>query len=147
MALWQLREAKTQRVRQFETAYIERYWSLMDRLSVESYVAIVNGARDVAPSREDLQPAYAYLLLSEDEAELRKAGWISDATWILWREYIHRQLQQPPFSSAWESAKPTRPGEVYAFEHVRRLELAHSAGQRYDPCELGRIRRYLRGLR
>jgi len=151
IAVWQLRDSKVQRVRQFEDFYIQRYWSLMDELSLsalKSMLSLANGAPTADFEDDDLRAAYSYLVLCEDEAELRRGGWISDVTWSLWRDYIASQLKRPPFDHAWNEIRLDRePGSPRPFEHLRALSAAHSEGRGYDPCSLRVSRRWLRGLR
>lgn len=40
LSLWEL---KRQRVRQFETIFVERYWALMDRLSLAAITGLGRG--------------------------------------------------------------------------------------------------------
>lgn len=83
LAALALRASQRQRLRQFESVYVERYWRLMDGLSL----AATRGESSL-PHPGDEKIARAYLRLCEDECELRAEGWIGDATWRIWAEGI-----------------------------------------------------------
>ena len=153
-AVWQLREAKIQRLRQFEDFYIQRYWTLMDALSYPALrgmlIAPPAGSTDgPAPDVEesDLRAAFAYLILCEDEAELRAAGWVTDATWRLWCTYIAGQVERYPFAVAWAEVRASVPdGTGRDFQHLRSIVHHASRGGQYDPCRMSGPKRLLRGL-
>lgn len=129
------------RQRQFEMLYIERYWSILDRLSLDA----LRGNRPRVESDDDARAAWAYLRLCEDELELRAAGWISDSAYKMWAPGIRIQLRQPLFHDVWADAQAATADSADAqFMHLRTF-MSNEAGT-YDPCELGRWRRYLRGL-
>jgi hypothetical protein len=106
LAVLSLRAARLQRRRQFETIYVQRYWALMDGLTVDSLAG--RRAEDVGPVDEKV--ALAYIRLCEDELELRQAGWISHETWQLWSAGIKAQLDHRwPFDEVWtEIAKKNK---------------------------------------
>lgn len=103
LAVIGLRQTQRQRVRQFEDFYVSRYWTLMDRLSLEIAVGASN---HLLP--EDRKAVHAYLVLCEDELDLRAEGWISDATWELWSKGIQDQLGRGSVLEVWEQAKDAR---------------------------------------
>ena len=94
-SLWALNR---QRIRQFETTFVERYWSLMDRLSL----AALRGVHQPNIADEDAKVSRLYLRLCEDQLELRRDGWISDETWEVWEPGIIAQIHRWPFSAEWE---------------------------------------------
>jgi len=153
-AVWQLREAKIQRLRQFEDLYIQRYWTLMDALSFPALREMLIGwpaasTEGLAPDPEesDLRAGYAYLILCEDEAELRAAGWVTDATWRLWCTYIAGQVERHPFAVAWAEVRASVPdGTGRDFQHLRSIVDHASRESQYDPCQMSRPKRLLRGL-
>ena len=74
-----LRASLRQRLRQFESFYVARYWHLMDGLSL----AALRGDEQSDVSDDDEKVVRSYIRLCEDECELRRDGWIGDATWTL----------------------------------------------------------------
>lgn len=134
IAIWQVR---TQRVRQVEDVYVARYWSLLDRLSTRTL-------RGIEPdSLSELEEAAVrlYFRLSEDEADLRAQGWVSDDTWRDWGGAIHSQMHRPPFDRLWaETSQDSDAGRDYEFRHLR--QLWHDAA--YDPAPSRIFRRWLR---
>jgi hypothetical protein len=76
--LFSLRQAYRARLRQFEEKYVERYWSILDKLSLE---ALRLSGQSL--TSEDEQAIRRYILLCEDELEMRKSGYISDATYYV----------------------------------------------------------------
>ncbi|MFC8343895.1 hypothetical protein [Streptomyces sp. NPDC057280] len=143
-AIWQVR---TQRVRQFEDVYVARYWSLLDRLSLPA----LRGAGAGGDAESTTAAAYGsdsdttairlYFRLSEDEADLRAQGWVSDETWGEWGGAIHAQMHRPPFDRVWaETLLDSDAGRDYGFVHLRRLW--HDAA--YDPPPARPLRALLR---
>lgn len=111
-----LRAGLRQRHRQFESFYVQRYWALMDRLSLDALKGEFESPS--RPSMEDEKVIRSYFLLCEDECDLRAAGWISDATWNVWRTGMASHLVQWPFNEVWERVeKEPRP-----FQHLRRIK-------------------------
>ena len=90
-----------QQKRQFESFYVQRYWTLMDRLSLDVMRGDVTTSSHLSP--DDEKAIRAYLRLCEDELELREGGWISRRTWRVWHSGIRAQLRNPPFALVWKS--------------------------------------------
>lgn len=116
LAVAGLRQTQRQRVRQFEDFYVKRYWDLMDRLSL-------GALRDQRASNdEDRKALYAYLLLCEDELDLRAEGWISDSTWKVWGNGIKSQLSCGPADEVWNAVmKKGETGTDISFDQLRRF--------------------------
>lgn len=82
-----------------------------------------------------------YFRLSEDEADLRAQGWVSDDTWRDWSGAISSQMRRPPFDRIWaETCEDSAAGRDYEFRHLRQLWDDAS----YDPAPTGTFRRRLR---
>ena len=135
-AVYGLRQSYRERLRQFEAMYVNRYWSLLDRLSLDA----LSGADPKAISPSDQKVIRSYLFLCEDELEMRERGYIADSTFHIWAGGICEQLNQPMFRKTWNevSSEPTFP-----YEHLTRLL---DEGSEYDPCAMPKWRRRLRGL-
>ncbi|MGW6616965.1 hypothetical protein ACWGA0_26395 [Streptomyces erythrochromogenes] len=136
IAIWQ---ARTQRVRQVEDVYVARYWSLLDRLSPQTLRGL-----DGHALREGEELAIRlYFRLSEDQADLRAQGWVSDDTWRDWSGAISSQMNRPPFDRFWaETCEDSTAGRDYAFTHLRRL----AQNPEYDPTPTSFMRRSLRRI-
>lgn len=86
---FQLLAARTQRHRDFENLYVQRYWQILDRMPDRLYL----NHEIPAPDSDERRLAVAYLRLCEDEVDLRKQGYITDRTWAIWSDGILAQLQ------------------------------------------------------
>jgi hypothetical protein len=136
-AVLALRQAYRARLRQFEAMFVQRYWDILDRLSLEA----LRGRPVAADIGEGDQKAIrAYVRLCEDELELRARGSISDYTYAIWAAGIRDQLKQPMFDQVWEQI---RAEQTFPYDRLSRL-LEEGAG--HDPCRMPRWRRGLRGL-
>lgn len=99
-----LRQSYRERLRQFEAMYVQRYWSILDRLSLEAL-----GSSSTAHACGDDEHAIrAYLLLCEDELEMRERGYIADATYRIWASGMCEQLDQPVFAGVWRRSVASR---------------------------------------
>jgi hypothetical protein len=104
-----VRAANRPRRRQFETIYVQRYWSLMDQLSLEA----LQGRSQPLIRTSDQRLIRSYLRLCEDELELHREGWISQETWKIWQTGISAQLRRWPFLTVWrEVERETRPTDT-----------------------------------
>jgi hypothetical protein len=135
LAVLALRASQRQRLRQFETLYVQRYWSLMDGLTL----AALRNSPLAAVATDDEKIVWAYLRLCEDQLELRAAGWISNATWRLWSDGMHAQLQRWPFDTIWHRSCKNDSNNF-------RLLQAHQKGPGTDPCRIRWWRRWLIGI-
>lgn len=135
IAILGLRASRRQRLRQFETFYVERYWKLMDGLSLPA----LRGQADGPITECDDRVALAYLHLCEDQLEVRSQGWISDSTWAAWREGMQQHLEKWPFKPIWQEISSAQQGQ---FELLREFSNNPSA----DPCKMNWPRRRLAGL-
>ncbi|MFD6277763.1 hypothetical protein ACFWFI_19645 [Streptomyces sp. NPDC060209] len=134
IAIWQVR---TQRVRQVEDVYVARYWSLLDRLSPHT----LRGLDGHVLREEEELAIRLYFRLSEDQANLRAQGWVSDDTWRDWSGAITSQMGRPPFDLLWtETCEDSAAGRDYAFTHLRQL----SRNADYDPTPTSLMRRWSR---
>jgi hypothetical protein len=109
-----LRASQRQRLRQFESFYVARYWHLMDGLSL----AALRGDEQSDVSDDDEKVVRSYVRLCEDECELRRDGWIGDATWTLWSDGMRAQFKRWPFAPVWERV---RDEDERQYEHLRRV--------------------------
>ena len=64
--------------------YVQRYWDLMNSLPIR----FVQGHEDYSPNDNQSIALCNYLLLCEDELDLRAQGFITDKTWKIWRSSI-----------------------------------------------------------
>ena len=124
LAVIGLRQARVQRVRQFESMFVQRYWKLMDDLSLQAWQGMPRRRGRVAPADE--KAVRAYFQLCEDEMELRAEGWISTPTWKLWAKGIRHQAARWPFSVVLAMLLRERPANMV---HLHRF----IADPQYDP--------------
>jgi len=133
-AVLQLRQLKKQRRRDFEAMFVQRFWSINDRLSLD----VINHRRpaDGAVTDEDCRLVLAYLALCEDELDLRAGDWITTETWRLWWSGIRIALRQWPYHDVLrevQRADESRPTEDQRFSRIRRAQ-EHLDDARFEPC-------------
>lgn len=152
-ALFSLRQSYRARLRQFEEKYVQRYWAILDALSLAAL-----SLSGLPPGPDDEKVIRQYILLCEDELQVRKAGYISDATYTEWADGMIGQLRQPMFAQVWEKiqeeAKRPHRG-AFPYENLQNL-LAVTAEEntphgklpkRADPLKMHGVVRFIRGLK
>lgn len=77
----QVRLQRKQLHREFENLYVEIYWTIMDRLE---------GSR--CRSRSRASAIAAYLMLAEDQCDMRQQNRVTDETWSIWGPAIYCHL-------------------------------------------------------
>lgn len=120
----------------FEAMYLQRFWSLMERRSLN--FAASRGRKRL--SRTDLRTVHDYLELSNDQVELRRHGRVTDQTWRIWAPDIVRFVSQPVIWRVLEESEPQR------YIDLRELLARWPSDPAWDPCSFGRFRRWARGL-
>ena len=125
-AVFQLVAVRTQRHRDFENLYVQRYWQLLDRMPDRLYL----NHEISAPNPDELRLAVAYLRLCEDEVDLRKQGFITDRTWTIWSEGILAQLQGTIYENALAEHSHLLPS-LTKFAHTRKDPLSWNAFARW----------------
>jgi hypothetical protein len=138
-AVFALRQSYRQRLHQMEAMYVQRFWSISDRFSLN----ILNKCLpDGHISEADERAIRAYIRLCEDELEVRAQGWIGDTAFSIWKKAIRIQMGLPAFGSVWH--------RVYAEEkslYGRMAALLESDESRgYDPLGMPTWRRWMHGL-
>ncbi len=134
-AAYGLRQNNLERLRQFEEMYVNRYWSLLDLLSLDA----LKGSDPKVISNSDERAIRAYIRLCEDELEMRKAGYIGNDTYALWAAGICKQFEQDMFARVWKEVKGE---DTFPYDYLTHLK----EGPSYEPCQSGSWRRRLRGL-
>lgn len=138
-AMISLRQSYLERLRQFELKYIDRYWSIIDRLSFRAL-----SVSDADPTEDEERAIRSYFYLCEDEFDMRRHGYISDDTYWIWAPGIKTQLQQPMFSNVWdkvvEEAKKDKRGHRFVNLH----DLLEK--ENFDPLSMSVPAKYVRGL-
>lgn len=137
-----LRQSYRERLRQFESLYVERYWKILDQLSL----AAVKASCAASVSPEDEKAIRNYILLCEDELQMRQGGYISDSTYTVWADGMREQLGRQMFKEIWaEVIDEAKEHRTFPHEHLRKLldEPDSGAG---DPLDMSLPRRRLRGL-
>jgi len=131
-AVLQLRELGKQRRRDFENLFVQRYWKIMDDLSLEAIEGSEPDGGHV--STDDRKSVIAFLRLSEDELDLRAADWIGADTWVMWRAGMATQLRRWPFNVVWDevSLRESTAGADGQFVQLRQAgDRLNEAG--FDP--------------
>jgi hypothetical protein len=119
-AVGQLYLLRKQRRRDFEDLFVQRYWGIMDRLTIEAIECKPPKDRKVLP--EDRRAVVSYLRLCEDELDLRAQNWVSADTWRIWHAGIASQLKRWPFDVVWKevSAREAESGQLGQFAQLRK---------------------------
>ena len=139
-AAWmQVRALGQQRTRDFENLFVQRYWKIMDDLSLKALeCAKPDGGR---VSSSDKKAVIAFLRLSEDEIDLRAAGLISADTWELWRVGMAAHLRRWPFDVVWGEVRDREGGTVEGqFRQLRRTAASRLNEVGFDPANEGKRR-------
>jgi hypothetical protein len=137
-----LRQSYLERLQQFEGKYVDRYWKILDRLSLEA----LKGSLPDTISDTDNQGIRSYILLCEDELDMRGNGYISDSTYALWADGIKGQFEQPMFGKIWEQVKEEAgSNHTFPYEQLRQL-LDEKSTSTYDPLTMPGWQRRVRGL-
>jgi len=137
-----LRQSYLERLQQFEGRYVDRYWDILDRLSLN---ALKGACVDPIPEADN-KNIRCYILLCEDELEMRGNGYISDRTYDLWADGIRTQFQEQPFKEIWKQVQEEAESN-HSFPYVNlRLLFASESTQRYDPLAMSSWRKWVRGL-
>ncbi|GLZ51347.1 hypothetical protein Acsp07_09640 [Actinomycetospora sp. NBRC 106378] len=116
LAALSIRAAQRQRLRSFEAFYVQRYWSLMDSMSL----AALRLEADYKLRTRDEKAVRSYIRLCEDECELREKGWITDATWKIWADGMKVQLEREPFAQVWKDVCAQQ--GAYQYQLLQRLQ-------------------------
>ena len=131
-----LRQAYRQRLRQFEELYVQRYWALLDKFSLE----VLKGSSIEQVDPDDEKAIRSYFFLCEDELEMPERKSISDSTYSTWVAAILEQVEQPMFR---EVLNRLRKEDAFPYEYLSQLL---DEGKEYDPCHMPLLGRWLRGL-
>lgn len=102
---------RSQRHREFESLYVQRYWAIQDRQSADVRLGLKRRLR-----KADRALALDYLRLCEDELEIRKLGLVTNRTWKVWSDAIESGIATPLS----QQLLAERPSE---FEYVREFAL------------------------
>ena len=142
-AVFGLRQSYLERLQQFEAKYVDRYWVILDRLSLDA----LKGEFRRSICEADEKNIRCYILLCEDEIEMRGNGYVSDRTYKLWAEGIRTQFQREPiFSTVWDRVQDEAANNHnFPYENLRQL-LSSEDAELYDPLEWSYLRRRIRGL-
>ena len=147
-AAFQLLQARKSRRRQFEDMFVQRYWTILDRLPVPASHDLDEMSSPLGV--EERRAAFAYLTLCEDEIELWIEGWISPDTWKIWKVGIQAELARWPVSSVWEEfRKPVegvaRTGGAEQFSNLREcMRQWESRGSSPQPAQKAQSKRQLK---
>ena len=125
---------RTARHREFENMYVQRYWSISSRLPTR----FIQGHSDYTMNEDGKSAMYDYLLLCEDEMDLRKRGYITDQTWQIWMSGIFFTITDLQCKELIDNFPKGR------LEHLRKLSIEPLPS--FDPIELGKVRRWWTGL-
>jgi hypothetical protein len=134
-AVFGLRQSNRERLRQFEALYVQRYWSILDQLSLNA----LDSSSPDSIGDGDRKGIRTYLFLCEDELEMRGRGYIADSTYKIWSEAAIAQLEQPMFQAVWQQVAKEA---IFPYEHLKAL----LSDPYYDPLTARFLRRWFRGL-
>jgi len=122
------------RHREFENMYVQRYWDLIGTLPIR----FVQGHADYTPNDSQSIALCNYLLLCEDELDLRAKGFITDQTWEIWRSSIVGIAHDPILRDLIESFPEHRLANLRA--------LVASTENEPEPLMMSQFKRWWSGL-
>jgi uncharacterized membrane protein len=135
-----LRESRKLRIIAYEDRFEERYWNLMERLTLDALRGAVQHPTPRRCKDSDLLVARSYFRLCETQLNVRASGWITDDTWRNWGQGISDRMHHYPFTAAWdEVVSNPRANHLY-----RRLRQYVDGGG--DPCQMKWFKRWRRCL-
>ncbi|MET8098443.1 hypothetical protein ABZV29_18440 [Streptomyces sp. NPDC005236] len=135
-----LRQSRKLRILNYEDRFEERYWLLMERLSLNALRGDVEMHEPCDDSDQKL--VRSYFRLCETQLNMRAEGWITDNTWTAWTKGMQTRLDQWPFSEIWSQIRDNpRAGRLYT-----RLRAFTAPNPRLDPCEKRYLSKWFRGL-
>lgn len=123
------------RHREFENMYVQRYWDISSRLPAR----FVQGHPDYTLSESEKSAICDYLLLCEDELDLRKRAYITDQTWKIWMSGVIFATRDAQVRLLIDEFPADR------LECIK--ELMTDGRDYFDPLKRIRIRRWWNGLR
>lgn len=88
------------RRREFEDIYVQRFWTIHDRIPTKFRVELQDPNFEFSDedlNEDEKKVLWDYLMLCEDELDLRKQGQVTDETWDVWRPSITGSLNRYPF--------------------------------------------------
>lgn len=125
---------RSARHREFENMYVQRYWDIASRLPTR----FVHGHADYVPNASEENALCDYILLCEDELDLREQGYITDRTWQIWMSGIIFAARDPQLGKLARTFPPDRLEKFKALVENPCLE--------FDPQNRTKIRRWWTGL-
>ena len=147
-AWFSLRQSYRERLRQLESRYVERYWKILDQLSLNALRATAK-TRNPKASPDDERAIRSYIILCEDEVELRKNGYISDATYKEWADGTIGQFLNPMFKEVWKKVQQdANDKQTFPYANLAQLlEEWRNIEELYDPLQMSTIKKIIRGLK
>ncbi|QXQ11308.1 hypothetical protein [Paeniglutamicibacter sp. Y32M11] len=133
--VWQIIGERSARHREFENMYVQRYWDIAGRLPVR----FVQGHEKYSMGKSERIAMREYLILCEDELDLRKEGYITDRTWEIWKSGIIGTIHDPKVKTVINEFPSTR------LVNIR--DLMNISNGNSDPLNRTKIRRWWNGLR
>jgi hypothetical protein len=145
-AYFSLRQNYRARLQGFEQKYVERYWSIVERLSLDALKV-----SNAEPDESDEEVIRRYILLCEDELQMRGKGYISDSTFEEWADGMIGQVKQPMFSAVLEKVNEESREQRGAFPYKNLCTLLDEGSYEIsgpgDPLKSRSMVRAVRGLK
>lgn len=143
------------RRREFEDIYVQRYWSISDRIPLNFRIGLKDRS-DVVAYLEGIDEKtktalWDYLALCEDEIDLRIKGQITDETWDIWGPTIQGTMGAYPYKEILhhfeeEMAKQGLSQAEMPFSNLRALA-SMPTNECYDPYRRNNFAKWLSGRR
>ncbi|MGP5523684.1 hypothetical protein ACTXM3_10360 [Glutamicibacter arilaitensis] len=134
LIFFQIVGERSARHREFENMYVQRYWSITERLPS----AFVIGRTDYELDELQTIAMRDYVSLCEDELDLRKRGFITDRTWAVWRTGISAIGSDPRIREVVDSFGENR-------LDLLRTMIDHDQSD-FDPNTMRRFSKWWKGL-
>ncbi|OFU57155.1 hypothetical protein [Corynebacterium sp. HMSC11E11] len=157
LGFYALRSSLYIRRREFEDIYVQRYWEINDRLPVEVRLKLmVQESHPFDVADEGTRRAiWDYLMLCEDEIDLRAHGQVTDETWSIWSDSITGSMKRYPYKQMFEWIESEfdvldegrKSAADRPFVNLRRIHQREIDEANFDPLKRSRLRNYLEGRR
>jgi hypothetical protein len=133
---WQIIGERTARHREFENMYVQRYWDISSRMP--AHYLHGGGPTEYVPTADEKYALRDYLLLCEDQLDLREQGFITDRTWKIWMSGIIFAAKDPTLKVLAQDFPPKRLDKFKSLTKNPSID--------FDPLKRMRLRRWWTGL-
>lgn len=119
LAVFQIRTARIDAVRQFEDGFSKEYRELANRIPTEALLGVELSDEQKSKHFDEL---YRYFDLCNEQIYLRQKERIRVKTWRFWCDGMKSNFAKPAFRWAWEKIEFTQTKEFSEFRKLAKSE-------------------------